>query len=313
MDKLLSSVYYDPNSPACYAGIQAVYREAKKQNPKLKQKDVVDFLHKQRTYTLHKPIVRKFKHHKIVANGIDTHWQADLADMKSLAKYNEGYKYLLVCYDVLSKYAWVQPLKDKRPETLIKAMGTIFKEGRKPWWLMTDKGKEFVAKEFQRFMTKNFIIHYVSQSPDVKAANAERYIKTLKNRLWKHFTRKNSFRYINVLQKIVQAINSSYNTALGCRPIDVTKENEAEVKEKLYGPKKTPLSSKFTYNIGDNVRIAVQKTAFKRGYQPNFTKEIFTVMDRVPGLPTPVYRLKDQQGNEIDGKFYPKELVKAVE
>ncbi len=185
MDKFLDSVYYDISSPACYAGINAVYREAKKRNKRIKLKDVQDYLHRQYTYTLHKPVRRKFTRNKMKAIGVDTNWQADLADMQRLAKYNDGYKYLLTCYDVFSKFGWAEPIKDKKGTTVAAAFQRIIKKGRKPWWLLTDKGKECTSKEFQDLMVKKFIIHYTTQSPDIKAANAERYNRTLRTRLWK--------------------------------------------------------------------------------------------------------------------------------
>ena len=61
---------------------------------------------KQDTYTLHKPIRRRFKRNRVMVGGIDQQWQMDLADMQSMQKFNDGYRYLLVCIDVFSKYAW---------------------------------------------------------------------------------------------------------------------------------------------------------------------------------------------------------------
>ena len=69
----------------------------------------------------------------------------------SLSKENNGYKYILTVIDVLPKYAWVEPLKTKSGENLVKAFAKILKKGRKPEKLHSDKGTEFTNKLFQSF------------------------------------------------------------------------------------------------------------------------------------------------------------------
>ena len=313
MDKLLDSIYYNTASPAAYAGINAVYREAKKRMPKITQKDVEDYLQRQHAYTLHKPVYRKFPRNKVVAIGIDSHWQADLCDMQKLAKYNEGYKYILTCVDVFSKYAWARPIKDKKPESVSNAFQSILKEGRRPWWLFTDRGKEFIGAPFQNLMTKKYITHYIATSPDVKCPNVERLNRTLKTRLWKYFTQRKTYRYLNVLQTVMQSINSSHSQPIQCRPIDVNKQNEAEIRRRLYGSSSRVKGKKpsFPFNVGDPVRITREKGKFEKGYLPNFTQEVFTV-SKCLGRKPPVFKIKDSKNEELEGIFYKQELVKAI-
>ena len=309
MDEELDKIYYSPDSPACYAGIGAVYREAKKVLPYIKYEDVKTYLNKQRTYTLHKPRRKKFKRNKFVATHRDSHWQADLCDMQALARYNKGHKYILTCIDVLSKYAWAVPIKNKKPESVCLAFQEIFKSGRQPWWLYTDCGKEFVGKPFQDFAEKNNFIHRTTRSPDIKAGVCERFNRTLKTRLWKYFTHKKTFKYLDILPEIVGAINNSYSTAIGCRPVDVTQENEMEIKARLSGARAKP---KYRFNVNDRVRISRDKGVFSKGYLPNFTEEIFIITERLPRHP-PVYRIKDLNGEEIEGIFYAAEMVPSGE
>jgi hypothetical protein len=312
MDKLLDAVYYNTNSPACFAGVNAVYREAKKRNPKIKQADVREYLERQHAYTSHKPVRRKFSRNKFIAHGVDTNWQADLCDMQKLAKYNEGYKYILTCVDVLSKYVWGVPIKDKQAYTVAQAFSQILKKGRKPWWLYTDNGKEFTGKAFQDLMVKKRIVHYTASSyPEVKCPNVERFNRTLKTRLWKYFTQRKTFRYLNVLQTIISSINHSVSQPIGMRPVDVTKENEAEVIQKLFNTDKKKKKQPFKYKVGDPVRIAKEKGKFAKGYEPNFTKEVFTVTECLARDP-PVYRIQDKDGEVLTGLFYAPELVRAV-
>jgi transposase InsO family protein len=79
--------------------------------------------------------------------------------LSKLSSYNKEFKYLLTCIDVLSRYAWVVPLKDKTGKTLKDAFHVIFKSGRRPIRLQTDKGTEFTSRVFQKFL-KEHDVHF---------------------------------------------------------------------------------------------------------------------------------------------------------
>ena len=81
--------------------------------------------------------------------------------------------------DVLSKYAWVQPLKAKTGVALVKAFDKILKQGRKPSRLQTERGKEFYNRTFQRWIKDHGIDHFSTEG-DAEAAVAERFNRTLK-------------------------------------------------------------------------------------------------------------------------------------
>ena len=73
---------------------------------------------------------RQFKRNRDIVGGIDQQWQIYLADMQSMQKFNDGYRYLLVCIDVFSKYAWVVPLKNKTSPALVEAFKIILASGQ---------------------------------------------------------------------------------------------------------------------------------------------------------------------------------------
>jgi hypothetical protein len=311
MEKTLKKVYYDTNSPACFAGAQSVYRESKKLNKNITRKHVDDFLAKQETYTRHRQARRRFPRNKTKTAGIDVDWQADLADMRNLKHYNSGYSYILVCVDVLSRYGFAIPIKKKTPQNVVDAFDSIVKStGRYPWFLTTDRGKEFFGKPFQDYMYGLDVRHKYATSPDVKCAIAERYIRTLKGRLWKYFTKYNTNRYIDILPKIVQAINNSYHSTIERSPASVTKENQTSVWKTLYGSK--PKKIKIHFKPGDLVRISIEKNIMDKGYRANFSKELF-VVDKILRRRPATYKLKDEDGEIIDGVFYNEELVRVLE
>ena len=147
------STYYNLFAPASYGGLS-------KFKPKCyAKKEVREWLQSQDMYTLHKPTRRRFPRIRVVVYGIDHHWQADLVDLAKLSSFNKGFKYLLTCIGVLSRYAWVVPLKDKTGKTLKDAFQVIFKSGRRPIPLQTDKGTEFTNRVFQKFL-KEHDVHF---------------------------------------------------------------------------------------------------------------------------------------------------------
>lgn len=312
MEDLLNDVYYNLNSPACYAGVYAIYKEAKKRSKKVTYKDVREFLCRQNTYTMHKPVSRKYKTNKTISAGLDVDWQADLADMRMLKKKNSGYAYILVVIDVLSRFVWTRPIKQKTPEQVAQAMNSIINESkRKPWRLCTDRGKEFTGKTFQEFLEAQDIQYFNPDNPDFKASMAERMMSTIKKRLWRHFYRLKTSRYIEVLPKIINSINNSVNRVTGMKPSEVNKQNQHELWNKLY---KKPIVQKKTpkFAIGDMVRITTERKKLEKGYIPKFTAERFRVHKILKHRNPIVYRLIDLEGEDVYGIFYEPELVKSV-
>ena len=310
MDDYLSSVYYDPKRPGGFGGAERLYKDVKKEGKfAISRKEIKEWLMKQDTYTLHKPMRRHFKRNRVIVGGIDQQWQMDLADMQSMQTFNDGYRYLLVCIDVFSKYEWVVPLKDKTGPTLVEAFKVITASGRKPEKIMTDQGTEFLNKHFRALMKEEDIELYNTYN-ETKASIVERLIRTLKTKMWRYFTAKKTMRYVDMLPDMVHSYNHSVHRSIKTKPVDVTAENEKKVWHTLYDHD-TVKNVKYKFKIGDQVRISKMKLTFEKGYLPNFSKEIFTISKQIPCDP-PVYKLKDLDGEELKGTFYEKELQKII-
>jgi hypothetical protein len=99
MEAILNA-YYNLNSPSLYAGVKAVYSEAKKRDPKVTIKLVKKILTSQETYSIHKPVQRRFSRNSTSSPGLFAKAQIDLIDWRTLKHYNSGYSYILVCIDV---------------------------------------------------------------------------------------------------------------------------------------------------------------------------------------------------------------------
>ena len=154
-------------------------------------------------------------------DGLDHQWVADLMEVQRFSESNRGYRYLLTVIDVLSKYAWVQPLKAKAGIQLVKAFEKILKEVRLPIQLQTDRGTEFYNQTVQRFLKKQGI-HHFSTHGDAKASVVERFNRTLKGRIYRYFNVANTLRYENVLQSLVRGYNATRHRSIGMAPKGVT-------------------------------------------------------------------------------------------
>lgn len=132
-----AEIYYDPSNPGSFGGVHRLWKEVGGS-----KQQVAEWLQTQDTYTLHKPARKKIKRNRIQVAGLDDQWEADLIDVQGLAKYNNNFKFLLTIIDTLSKYAFVEPIKDKSGGSIIKAFSKIFKI-RQPRKLRTDSGKSY--------------------------------------------------------------------------------------------------------------------------------------------------------------------------
>ena len=255
---------------------------------------------------LHKPVKRKFIKRRVLVSGIDKIWAADLADMQALSKENEGYKFLLLVIDTFSKYGWIVPLKNKKGETIVKALKEIFKEsGRRPDKLWTDKGREFFNKD-----VRDLVYLYATENEE-KSSIAERWIRTMKEKMFKYFTDNNTYNYIDALPELVEDYNNTVHSSTKLTPTDASKEeNELTVWRNLYPDryKTSRLNPKFS--VGDKVRITKKKEVFEKGYTTRWTEEIFTIKEIRETNPI-TYKLEDLQGEEIEGTFYEPELQKT--
>ena len=137
---------------------------------------------------LHKPVIRKFKKRKVHSVFKDNIWGADLEDMQLISKFNKGFRFLLCAIDIFSKYAWVVPLKDKKGVSIVNAFQNIFKKSkRKPNKIWVDKVGEFYNNSFKKWLQDNNIEMYSTHN-EGKYVVAERFIRIIKNKIYKYMT-----------------------------------------------------------------------------------------------------------------------------
>jgi hypothetical protein len=317
MDEYLKSIYYHPSAPGSFSGFTKFWNAVKEDgNPlKLKYKDVKRWLSDQYPYSMHKSFSDKFAREKIIVGEINEIVDSDLMDVSKFSRKNDGVKYVAVFIDLFSRFLRAEPMKTKTGAEMVEVMKRTIGGIDPPIKTMrSDKGGEYLAKPVQDYLASQNIHHIVTYN--VYHANyAERVIRTIKTKIARFFTKHQSHRYIDNLQDIVKSYNDTKHSSIGMAPSRVTPENQQEIYERLYLPielqrERTPIV--YSFNIGDKVRIAAERRPFKKGYEQQWTEEIFIVDKRVASHP-PRYHLIDLMHEPVLGTFYEQELSKVPE
>ena len=303
--------YYDFSNPGSFSGISGF----RKNNPEFKNKHITPYLKGTPTYTYHKQYVRKFPRNKFYAEKIDHMWQIDLIDLSSIRNkfYSQNNGFALTCIDAFSRYAWVEPMKNKTAEESKKALERIIAKGRKPAIIYSDGGSEFKGV-FEKYCQENQIIIIINQNaPHIKAAIVERFNRTIKQKMWRVFTYLGKKQYSNILQKLVQSYNNSFHRSIGTAPSKVTKDNQEKIHDYQYGD----LNSldnfiEFEFKVGDYVRVLFDKdNTFEKGYVQKWSSEICVVVHQNPTNP-PTYSINNTNTKlTLRPFYYAQELQKV--
>ena len=168
--------------------------------------------------------------------------------------------------------------------------------------IWVDQGSEFYNSYFKKWLKDNDINMYSTYNEE-KSVVAERFIRTLKNKIYKCMTATSKNVYVDVLDDIVDEYNNTHHKTIEMKPVDVESDSFAEYNEK--SNEKDP-----KFKVGDHVRISKFKNVFAKGYSPNWSEEIFIVKKIKNTVPW-TYVISDLNGEEIVGSFYKKELQKT--
>lgn len=260
---------------------------------------------------IHKYARINFPRRHVVMRDIDDLWQADLIDMQSVSKINGGYNYILAVIDTFSKYAWTIPLKNKNKDSVSEAFQSLLQKGRIPKNLQTDQGTEFYNNKFKIILNLHNINHYSTYSTK-KASIVERFIRTIKNKIYKEFSLQGSYKWKDeLLDKVIKIYNNSVHRTIGMSPAQVGDNNKDLILKrynevcKCYNRKESNILKN-----GDFVRISKYKGTFEKGYTPNWSTEIFKIIKVQKSNPYS-YLIEDMRHRPILGAFYKQELQKT--
>lgn len=312
----MAKIYYDPSAAGSFTEVDKLFRYFQQEGKyDISKYKVRKWLQRQQPYSLQRLVRRYYRRNKVVVAGIDDQWDADLMDMTKFKKENDGAQFVLLVIDIISKYVWMRPLKDKKGPTTARAFEDILREGRQPTKIRTDKGQEFGSKAFNNVLTDRNIQHLYSQNTELKANYAERSIKTIKTRMYRYMTFKQSQRYIDRLQKFARSYNKTYHRTIDAKPELVNPNNEEEVRVSTFLSReeipRKQTKRPYKFKVGDKVRISKIASVLDREYDEKWSGEIFIVRRRFLRNGIPVYMLGDYNDEAITGTFYQPELQKV--
>ena len=257
---------------------------------------------------LNKPSINKFERQKVIVNYINEIHSTDLVDMTQYSKMNKSYKYIFTNIDVFSKIAYAFPLKSKKIGDIKPCFEKIFKNN-KPKYIWSDKEPAFLSKEMQQFFKDNNVKIYHTNS-HLKSVIIERFNRSLRELMMKHFTKNNNTVWYNILPKLIKIYNNRYHRTIKMKPIEVNKSNEKYIKENIYAYNKTSKNPKF--KINDLVRISLKRRDLfdKPSGNIKWSEELFKIHS-INKSNVITYKIKDLNDEIIKGIFYGKELQKT--
>ena len=231
-------------------------------------------------------------------------------DVQNMQFDNDGVRYLLNVIDCFGRKAVSVPLKSKTGPVVAKGLRAAFQTLGWPRKLQTDQGTEFINDYVSRLTREGKVIHFTTDQ-ELKASMVERFNRTLRNKMGRYMTHRQTPRYLDVLTQLIKNYNNSPHRGLkGLKPVSVNETNQVEVFHRQYDDYLKKRRGKPKFKIGDVVRIALVKTGFVKRTK-KFQKDLYQVVDVVEGSP-PTYKLKHLKDNRlVQGSFYGPQMIKV--
>lgn len=312
----LKRMYYKISDPGSFGSIEKL----KSRLPKSQRDSVVPWLQSQDVYTTFHKKRRNFPVNFNMAMESDHCWEVDLAIMEKFAEDNNNVKYLLFCIDMFDKFLWVEPMKHKTGEACLAAFKKILERAhpRICRFLRSDLGREFDNSLLKKFIATKGITWQMAGNWS-KAGSVERTIRTIKDKLWKIFYYRGTFKYIDILQDVISSYNHAQHSRLGHAPADVHERDAFDIWSRHYKRHVSGPTPKPKFAVGEHVRLLInRKGSYKdRGYLQGFTDEIFQIYrvqtkHQTGYLAQPVFHVRDLRGEPILGGWVADELTPVV-
>ena len=319
-NSLIAQVYYDPKQTGAYYGsVKKIFENSSLRKHNISEGQIKQWLMSQESTTVHRGIHRRFKKNRVLSIHEYNMFDLDLADFSNIAKENDGYHFLLLAIDILSKKLYGVAIKNKATPEILRALKIIFSSLPKPVSkVRSDSGAEFTSKQAENYFKSLNIKHTIARNTETKANYVERVIRTIRGRLARFFTYNQTRRYIDNIQDFIYSYNNSFHRSIGMTPNQVNSKTEWIAFKNHYllplqkKPKKRKTKVYNQYKIGDSVRISRLRSTFPSKYGSNWSFEIFRIKNAYIREGIPVYKLADWNGEIIKGVFYQNEITKIT-
>ena len=289
--KQITDIYFDPQYG--FTTAQNIYEKLDK---KIKLKDIKLILDNINiNQTKEKNNNKKKLYIPIVQ--VPNSYQCDLTFYNQYAKNNNGYGILLVIININSKYIYVYPLKNKNTDTIINCFKDFLNKVKDVKILECDMGSEFISNKFKSLIESHnieLILFNKLTSPNSMAI-VERMNSTIRSKIDKYLKAYDTYKYVDVLNKIVNNINNTKSYSTGFKPKDVNEE----IEKKIYGDKsmkKIKIINEInnTFKVGDIIKLLKEKKLFSKGSKNYYSKNSYEIIDEEKdGQKFKIKKLKD--------------------
>ena len=311
LHRYLERIYYDERNGGGFSTPGKLWREVRRRGyyTNVGMKRIEQFLNRLPPYTLFRPSRGHYPTPPVVVNGPLMQFDMDLVDVSRQEAANDGTRFLLTAIDVFTKYGYAVPLPNKTGLVVTQAARDIF-DDRQPKRVCTDRGSEFKSDQFQTLLRARNVKHFYAGGSG-KCTVVERFHRTLKSRIARFQHHRNTDRYVDNLQGIIEGYNKTYHRTIKRRPVDVGEPEREAVFLDSYAPKQPPRRIPFRLALGDSVRIAAERHPFLREHFQRWTEEIFVISKRWRHRNVNMYKVKDCADEELVSTFYGPELTKV--
>jgi transposase InsO family protein len=309
--------------PSTMGGRDRLWNHIRQQYPEISRRDVARALKEDPIHQQHQPLNKRVTTRPIVVSDRAKVVQIDLVDMQKLAGKNDGNRYFLTFVDLLSKYSAARPLKNKTQASVVRALEDILDEMPEHWrpkTIQADNGSEFQTGMANALNQRGIkLIHSQPYNPRSQGA-VERLNKSIKQALFNLMARRESYRWVDFLQPLIDNLNTSKHESTGYRPKDLMERPELqqetidEIHERMERRRpKHPEKMHHVYSLGDYVRVAlvtesaIRKQTFRKKIMNNWSKEvyqIYSVSQPEAAGSQPQYLLKNLSTNRKSRKKY---------
>jgi transposase InsO family protein len=295
---------YTGKSAGAFRGPKALYQEAQKLGrTDISLNDCRKYLASQPPYTLYRPNRIKYPRNPIVAHYCGHTVEIDLMDMPLWVSENDNCRYVMLSYDVYSKFVFAVPLVRKTTDSLMVAAKYLIES--LPFEIhrvYSDRESGMMSRSFQAWFKEKGIVHYTTTSK-VKCPGVERLIRTLRTAIQRYFESTGSRRWLDYLDHFVRLYNDRRHSTTKQRPWDVVVDPTIVMPLKMQSK-----STKKLPPIGSLVRVSRLRSQFEKEASGTWSRETFRVVGHHIGQPIPMVSIEDLKGQAIAGKFYLDEV-----
>ena len=267
-----------------YPSKQKLYALTKLEGVKATLKEVQQFLDKQHAQQIFSRKIKQKAGH-IVSFQPDERFQMDLVDMSNFSMKNQGYNWILMLVDVFNRKLYAYLLPNKNKESIFKAL-TQFFEKHHPEIITSDNDTGFKSDMIKKLMEKNETVNHMVEPNDHKALGiVDRAIQTIKNVIYKYMKQENTTSYSKELARIIKAYNDTPNSGIldiAPNAVEADKDNTDKLQILNHEHDYQNRKNRVHLNIGDTVRIRLNKNAFARSYDEKYSdlQYVVTAVDK---------------------------------